>query len=65
MELLASLFVGKPLNILALAVLFFRWISRTAVHGARNFPTSTLYANRFRRLGTLCSMGVAGSDQDS
>jgi len=65
MELLASLFAGKPLNILALAVLFlagYLALRFTALGIARHPPFA---AHRVHRLRTLCSMGVAGSDQDS
>jgi hypothetical protein len=47
--------------------LFGRLVSEGvfAVHSARHCPASSLDAHRSRRLGALCGMGVAGSDQDS
>ena len=40
-------------------------ISRSALHSARHCPASPFAAYRVHRLGTLCSLGVAGPDQDS
>jgi len=65
MEFLASLFVGGPQNILAVAVAFFCGIPRAAVHSDSRCVSSPIAAHRILCLGSLCSMKVGGSGKDT
>ena len=65
MKLLASLFVGKPQNIIAVTVVFLAGyvLLRFMPIGNARHPRPLLIVST--AWGLFCSMGVAGSDKDS